>query len=76
VRETLFSPPAIDADKLGCPILVIGASEDKIVPPPMAKKIAQALRAEYREIQGSHLVLKGKFREEMCQTIISWLWNV
>lgn len=78
VVETLFSPLPIDVEKINCPVLVIGASQDRLVPPPIAKKIAAMLRPEatYREVNGTHLVLKGEARKDLCEKILDWLWNM
>ena len=78
VAQTIFSPPKINPDKINCPVLVIGASQDRLVPPPIAKKIAAmlGLGVTYQEVNGPHLVLKGEARKDLCEKILDWLWNI
>jgi len=76
VAETLFSPLPIEVEKINCPVLVIGASQDRLVPQPIARKIAVLFKAEYRKIDGPHFLLKGPACRCLCETIRNWIWGV
>ena len=72
VRELLLNKPKIDLELIKIPVLVIGGTRDKMIPPETALEIATMLNADYREIYGPHLLLKGPARQEMCKMVLNW----
>ena len=72
VRELLSKKPKINPTMINVPVLVVGATRDKMIPPKTALEIATMLNADYREIYGPHLLLKGPARQEMCKMVLNW----
>ena len=50
-RDILLGVP-VDARKVRCPMLVVSASEDRYVPPRIARRIARRYKAPFREYFG------------------------
>lgn len=76
VAETLFSPPEIDPTKINCPVLVIAGKRDRLIPLAATVEIAKMFMASFYKADGPHLILKGEAREEICQAILNWLWEL
>ena len=74
VRELAFFPPAVAPAAIRCPTLVVGASEDRITPVGVQRRIAMRYWADYQEAAGhAHMLMledgwEGPFRE-----ILTWL---
>lgn len=67
----------VDASKVRCPFLVIGAGEDSITPPKTAHKIARKYRADYREYPGfAHMIILEPEWERMAADLADWLERV
>lgn len=64
----------VDASKVGCPVLVIGATEDQITAAKMVKKIARKYQADYKEYDGfAHMIVLEPGWERVAQDIATWL---
>jgi pimeloyl-ACP methyl ester carboxylesterase len=64
----------VDASKVRCPFLVIGAGEDNITPPKAERKIARKYRADYREYPGfAHMIVLEPGWERVAADIAYWL---
>jgi pimeloyl-ACP methyl ester carboxylesterase len=67
-------PTKVDESKITCPLLVIGATQDRIIPVSIVKKVADKYRATYKEFPNhahSLLIEKGWF--EIAEYILNWL---
>ncbi len=68
---------AVDGSKITCPVLVIGAAEDRITPVSVVRKIAEKYRgkaATYREFPGhAHWVVAEPGWEEIAGYVNDWL---
>lgn len=76
ILKTLFTPPKIDPKKITVPVLVIAGKYDVLIPPRIAKKIANMFNATYREVGGTHFMLKGSARQKMCEIISEWIYGI
>lgn len=64
----------VDASKVRCPVLVIGASEDNITAAKMVSKIARKYKADYKEYEGfAHMIVLEPGWERVAQDIANWL---
>jgi pimeloyl-ACP methyl ester carboxylesterase len=69
-------PTKVDYDKIRCPVLIIGGSEDKITPLKSQLKIARnyANRATVKVIPGAcHWTIGGSHFPIIKQTLFTWL---
>ncbi len=58
-------------DKLICPTLVVGAEEDRWVPPKVTRQVAEKLGAEYVEVKGlGHWVVEDS---GVLEKVLDWL---
>ena len=76
IFETLFFPPKIEPEKIKVPVLVVGGKYDVLIPPRIAKKIANMFNAVYRVVGGTHFMLKGSARQKMCEIIRDWIYDI
>lgn len=64
----------VDASKVRCPVLVIGATEDRITAPKMVRKIARKYQADYKEYDGfAHMIVLEPGWERVAEDIAIWL---
>ncbi len=66
----------VDADKVRCPMLVIGAEHDRIVPASVVRQVAHKYRrvASYRELAGhAHWVVGEPGWEAIADSVADWL---
>jgi pimeloyl-ACP methyl ester carboxylesterase len=69
----------VDAAAVNCPLLVTGASQDRITPVPIVRKVASryGALATYREFPDhAHSLLHEQGWEEVAQACASWLEQV
>lgn len=72
-RDIMLGVP-LDATRVRCPVLVIGAREDRITPPDMQRSIAERYRADYMEFPGyGHMLILEKGWERVARHIFSWI---
>ena len=67
---------AVDASKVICPVLIIGAGEDRITPVSVVRKVAEKYRrvATYKEFAGhAHWVVGEPGWEEIAEYVNEWL---
>jgi len=58
--------------KLYCPVLVIGATKDRLTPVSIQKKIARKYKATYKEFPGAHLLPLEQGWEAPIEFILQW----
>lgn len=69
-------PTKVDYDKIECPVLIIGGTEDKITPLKTQYKLARnyANRATLKVVPGAcHWTIGGSYFPNIKQTLFSWL---
>ena len=73
-REMILGKVRVDATKVRCPIRVIAASEDRVIPPWLAAWTAEQYRAEFvmHENYG-HWLIEEPDTEAIASDIIRWL---
>jgi pimeloyl-ACP methyl ester carboxylesterase len=67
---------AVDGSKVACPVLVVGASEDRITPVSVVRQVAEKYRgvATYKEFAGhAHWVVAEAGWEEIAEFVSEWL---
>ncbi len=67
---------AVDAGKIDCPLLVIGASQDHITPASVVRKIAAKYKdnCDYKEFPNhAHWVLGGAGWEDVAGYCLAWM---
>ena len=67
---------AVDGSKVACPVLVVGASEDRITPVSVVRQVAEKYRgvATYKEFAGhAHWVVAEPGWEEIAKFVSEWL---
>lgn len=67
---------SVDASKISCPVLVIGASEDRIVRPAVARQVARKYRhvSTYQEFSNhAHWLIGEPGWPEITEFITAWL---
>lgn len=73
-REMMFGTVKVDAAKVKCPVLVLGATEDRIVSPALVKWTAERYGAELRMYSGhAHLFLGEPGWEKIAGEVAGWL---
>jgi hypothetical protein len=76
-RELAFGLVAVDAAAVTCPVLVMGAAEDRITPPRVQRKIATRYGAPYEEAAGhAHMLMLEDGWEGPFGTVLGWLDRV
>lgn len=64
----------VDASKVRCPVLVVGATEDRITAAKMVRKIARKYQADYKEYDGfGHMIVLEPGWERVAEDIEAWL---
>jgi pimeloyl-ACP methyl ester carboxylesterase len=67
---------AVDARDVRCPTLVMGASDDRITPAPVQRRIAAKYGADYIEAPGhAHMLMLEESWQPPCRQILDWLNN-
>jgi non-heme chloroperoxidase len=75
--EVAVKGVAVDAERVRCPMLVIGAVQDVITPVTTVRKIAAKYRAEYREYRAfAHMIVIEPGWERVAGDIAAWLEKV
>lgn len=73
-RELALGAMAVDAKRVSCPMLSIGAADDRFVPPRVARAIARKYGAEYREYAGhGHYIVGEPGWERVADDVVAWL---
>lgn len=73
-RELALGAMAVDARRVSCPVLSIGAANDRFVPPRVARAIARKYDAEYREYAGhGHYIVGEPGWERVADDVVAWL---
>ncbi|MBI2356339.1 MAG: alpha/beta hydrolase [Candidatus Doudnabacteria bacterium] len=71
--EAYSKPPSINPEKIKCPILVVGASDDNRVSPQQCQELARFLRGDYLEMKAGHLLMLESEWPQFSQQITEWL---
>lgn len=72
-RALAFRPPVVDAARVRCPTLVVGAADDAITPPDVQRRIAKRYGAEYLEVEGhGHMFLLEDGWEAPLERVLAW----
>ncbi|MBI4635861.1 MAG: alpha/beta fold hydrolase [Candidatus Rokubacteria bacterium] len=73
-RELAFGLIPVDATRVRCPTLVVGASRDRITPPAVQRRIARKYGADYLEAEGhAHMLSLEDGWEEPLARVLGWL---
>lgn len=73
-RELALGSVAVDARRVRCPTLVVGAEHDAITPTAIQRKIAAKYGATYLEAAGhAHMLMVEDGWEGPFKTILAWL---
>lgn len=64
----------VDETRITCPILVIGAKQDRITPVSVVRRVAKKYRADYKEFEGhAHWVLGEPGWENIADFVSKWM---
>ena len=64
----------VDEAEVKCPMLVVGAEEDRITPASVVRKVAKKYGADYKEFTGhAHWVLGEPNWQEVADYVAEWL---
>ena len=64
----------VDARRVTTPMLVVGASEDRLIPPGVVRKIARKYGANYREYaEHGHYLVREPGWEQVAADVVEWL---
>jgi non-heme chloroperoxidase len=73
-REVALGRVAVDATRVRCPVLVVGAARDAIAPAAISRRLAARYRAEYRELAGhAHMPMLEEGWEAVADDLLGWL---
>jgi pimeloyl-ACP methyl ester carboxylesterase len=73
-RQLALGAVAVDAARVKCPVLSIGAAEDRFLPPRIARAIARKYRGYYREYKGhGHYIVGEPGWERVADDVAGWL---
>jgi pimeloyl-ACP methyl ester carboxylesterase len=73
-RELALGALAVDAGRVRCPVLSIGAANDRFLPPRIARAIARKYGCEYREYEGhGHYLVGEPGWEHVVDDVADWL---
>ena len=73
-RELAFAPPAVDAARIRCPTLVVGASDDRITPAAVQRRIARKYGSDYLEARGhGHMFIIEDGGEATFRQALGWM---
>lgn len=74
VREFLDRRAEIDPKRIRCPVLVVGGSEDRVVPAASLREVAQSLRADLKEYPDhGHWVMGEAGGDVIVRDIHRWM---
>ena len=74
VRMIIPSLIAVDRSRLRSPLLVVGASEDRLTPVAQTRAIARRYGADYREYSNAaHYILREPAWSDMTTDLVAWL---
>ena len=74
VREFLHRRAEIDPKRIRCPVLVVGGSEDRVVPAASLREVAQSLQADLKEYPDhGHWVMGEAGGDVIVRDIHRWL---
>jgi pimeloyl-ACP methyl ester carboxylesterase len=73
-RELALGRMAIDSKRVICPMLSIGAADDRFLPPHIAQAIATKYGCEYREYaEHGHYIIGERGWERVADDVTAWL---
>lgn len=73
-REISFGRIAVDPRRVRCPVLSVGALDDRFLPPRIARAIAARYHADLIELQGhGHLLIAEPGWERVADEIERWI---
>ena len=74
VRLIIPSLIGVDRGRMHAPLLVVGASEDRLTPAAQTRAVARRYGAAYREYPGAaHFILREPAWLDMTSDLINWL---
>ena len=73
-REMSFGALRVDAERVTCPVLVVSGSDDRFVPPRIARSVAAKYGAPYREyLEHAHFIVWEPGWERPARDVEHWL---
>jgi len=76
-RELALGGIPVDPAAIRCPMLVVGAADDRITPAPLQRRIARRYGAEYQEAPGhAHMLMLEDGWERPFAGVLSWMARV
>lgn len=64
----------VDAQKVDCPMLVVGGREDRMTPPWASRRVARRYRATYREYEHhAHWLIGEPGWQEIAGEVLAWM---
>ena len=73
-RELSLGALAVDASRVRCPVLSVGARDDRFLPPRIARAIARKYDGEYREYERhAHYIVGEPGWELVAKDVASWI---
>lgn len=73
-RELSLGAIAVDERRVRCPVLSAGASDDRFLPPRIARAIARKYGCEYREYAGhGHYIVGEPGWEKVADDLAGWI---
>jgi len=64
----------VDEKKIGCPMLVVSAGKDRLLPPKVVKKIAKKYSADYKNFEEhAHWIIAEPGWKEPAEYILNWI---
>lgn len=74
VRMIVPSLIGVDRSRIHSPLLIVGASEDRLTPAAQTRAIARRYGADYREYpNAAHYILREPAWSDMTSDVIDWL---
>jgi alpha-beta hydrolase superfamily lysophospholipase len=72
--EIAVGRTGVDPSRVSCPVLVIAASQDRITPAKVVRKVARRYGAELREYPGfAHMIIMEPGWETVAVDVADWL---
>ncbi len=76
-RELAFGGIPVEAARVRCPTLVVGAENDRITPVAIQRQIVERYRSEYHEARGhAHMLMLEEGWEQPFKDVLTWLEQV
>ena len=73
-RELAVGTMAIDARRVRCPVLSVGAGDDHFLPPRIARAIANKYRCDYREYaEHGHYIIGEPGWQQVADDVAAWI---